>query len=117
VKDVAQMHVKALSVDASKGQRFIASSKTVSFIEIAKLLKGFYPNRKIVTMKAPNLIIRILALFDADIKSILPSLGDRTASSSRKAQEKLGINFIPVEESIRETADFLIKKGDKRAVK
>ena len=111
VKDVAQMHVKALSMDASKGQRFIASSKTVSFIEIAKLLKGFYPNRKIVTLKAPNVIIRVLALFDADIKSILPSLGDRTASSSRKAQEKLGINFIPVEESIRETADFLIKNG------
>ena len=111
VKDVALMHVKALSIESSKNERFIASARTVSFIEIAKILKSSYPKRKIVTMKAPNLVIRLLALFDSDIKSILPSLGDKTGASSRKAHEKLGINFISVEASIIETAAFLIKNG------
>ena len=111
VKDVAEMHVKALSIETSKGQRFIASARTVSFIEIAQLLKTYYPGRKIVTMKAPTFVVKILALFDADIKSILPSLGDKTSATSKKAHDVLGIDFIPVETSIKETADFLIKNG------
>ena len=111
VQDVAEMHVKALSVATSKGERFIASSRLVSFIEIAQLLKTSYPKRKIVTMKAPTFVVKILALFDADIKSILPSLGDKTTASSKKAHDVLGIKFIPVETSIKETADFLIRNG------
>ena len=111
VKDVAEMHVKALSIEASKNERFLASSRAISYIEIAQILKAAYPKRKIVTMKAPTFIIRILALFDSDIKAILPSLGDTTGVSNKKAQSKLGISFIPVDKSITETAEFLIQNG------
>ena len=62
-------------------------------------------------MKAPTFIIRILALFDGDIKAILPSLGDTTGVSNKKAQSKLGMSFIPVDNSIIETAEFLIQNG------
>jgi len=109
VKDVARMHVKAIDLDAAKGERFIANSGSMSFVEIAKALKAAHPERKIKTMQAPNFLVRILALFDKEIKAALPSLGDTTQVSSAKAQSVLGINFISSKQSVLDTADFLVK--------
>ena len=111
VKDVADMHVRALQIDASKGERFISSADTLTFLQIAKDLKRAYPGRKIATAKAPTVLIRMLALFDEEIKSSLPLLGKVTPVSAAKAASILGMNFIPAEQSIRETADFLIQSG------
>ena len=111
VKDVADMHVRALQIDASKNERFISSADTLTFLQIAKALKRAYPQRKIATAKAPTMLIRMLALFDEEIKSSLPLLGKVTPATSAKAASILGITFIPAEQSIRETADFLIQSG------
>jgi dihydroflavonol-4-reductase len=109
VTDVAKMHVEAISSQDAFGQRIIASSGMRSFVEIAKFLKGKFPHSKIKTTQAPDFIIKLLSLFDADIKSILPLLGDRTPVNSDKAQQVLGINFRSPEDSILETAEFLLK--------
>jgi dihydroflavonol-4-reductase len=83
----------------------------LTFLQIAKALKRAYPQRKIATAKAPTMLIRMLALFDEEIKSSLPLLGKVTPATSAKAASILGITFIPAEQSIRETADFLIQSG------
>jgi len=111
VRDVAQMHVEAIANDSTKGQRILASAGTKSFIEIAKLLKATYPKSKVKTGKAPTFLIRVLSLFDGSIKSILPQLGKPMNVNDSKAHRLLGISFIPVELSLKESADFLIKNG------
>jgi len=111
VRDVAEMHVKAISTDSTKGQRFIASAGNRTFVQIAKALKVAFPNRKITTAQAPNFVIRFLAIFDGEIRAVLPSLGDHTGVSSAKAQREMGIKFIPVEKSLAETASYLIDNG------
>jgi len=111
VQDVAQMHVNAIKVEASKGERFLAASETLSFVEIAKIIKAAYPDRKVNTYQAPNFVIRMLSLFDKEIKSVVPLLGKRRPANSSKAQTLLGIKFIPAKQSIIETCDFLIKNG------
>ena len=111
VKDVAAMHVKAISTDAAKGQRFIASAGARTFIQLAKALKAAYPQRKISTTQAPSFLIRFLALFDGEIKAVLPSLGKHIGVNSTKAQKVLGISFIPVETSLVETAKYLLDNG------
>ena len=115
VRDVAAMHVKAIGMDSTKGQRFIASAGNRTFVQIAKTLKSAFPGRKITTAQAPNFVIRFLAFFDAEIRAVLPSLGDHTGVSSAKAQRDLGIDFIPVEESLVETANYLIDNGFMKA--
>lgn len=107
VTDVAKMHILALRIDAAISQRFIASASSMSFVEIAKLLKATYPTKKIKTLQAPNLIIRLLSLFDADIKAVLPLLGDRTPVNASKAMKILEMNFRSTEETVIETAEFL----------
>jgi dihydroflavonol-4-reductase len=111
VADVAAMHVIAMTTDAAKGQRFIASAGSRTFVQIAQALKTGFPDRKITTTQAPNFVIRLLALFDADVRAILPALGKHMGVSSRRAQKVLGINFIPVEDSLVNTAHYLIDNG------
>jgi dihydroflavonol-4-reductase len=109
VTDVAAMHVIAISTDASKGQRLIASSGSRTFVQIAQALKSALPNRKIATAKAPSALIRFLALFDGEIRAVLPSLGKHIGVNSSKAEKILGITFIPAEDSLVETANYLIE--------
>jgi len=111
VKDVATMHVKAITTDAAIGERFIASAGSRTFIQIAKAVKAAFPKRKISTIQAPSFVIRFLSLFDSEIKAVLPTLGKHIGVNSSKAQKVLGINFIPVETSLVETSNYLIDNG------
>lgn len=111
VRDVAQMHVQAIKNDATKGERILAASGTMSFVEIAQYLKSIYPKSKIKTGQAPTALIKILSLFDSSIKGIIPMLGKPMATSGAKATRVLGISFIPVEVTLRESAAYLIKNG------
>jgi dihydroflavonol-4-reductase len=111
VRDVAKMHVDAIKADATKGERILASSETKSFVGIAKLLKATYPKSKVKTAQAPTFLIHILGIFDGTVKSILPQLGKPMKISGAKAKRLLGINFIPVDISLKESADYLIKNG------
>jgi dihydroflavonol-4-reductase len=111
VRDVARMHVAAISNDATKNERLLATSATYSFVGIAKYLKSVYPKSQIKTGQAPSALIKILSLFDGDIKAILPMLGKPMMISGAKAQRILGIKFIPAEVTLRESADYLVKNG------
>lgn len=109
VKDVAKMHVLAIKNQSTVSERFIASSGAMSFVEIAKYLKPLFPNKKIKTIQAPNFIIRILSLFDADIKAVLPLLGDRTSVDASKAESTFKMVFLTPQETVLETANFLVR--------
>lgn len=109
VRDVAQMHVQAIDTESTKGERILASSETFSFVEIAKYIKTLYPKSKAKTAQAPGFLIKFLALFDGDIKAVLPLMGKPMITSGAKAKRLLGIDFIPVKVTLRESAEFLIK--------
>jgi dihydroflavonol-4-reductase len=111
VRDVARMHVDAIKTEASKSERILATSETYSFIEIAKLIKSLYPKSKAKTAQAPTFLIKFLSIFDGEIKAVLPMLGKPMLNSNEKARRIFGINFIPVEVTIRESADYLVKNG------
>ncbi len=111
VKDVALMHVAAITNDATKGERLLASSETYSFVQIAKVLKSIYPKGKVKSTQAPSPLIKFLSLFDAEIKAVLPLLGKPMAISGAKAKRVLGISFIPVQVTLRDSADYLVKNG------
>ncbi len=115
VRDVAQMHVQAIKVEATQGQRILASSETFSFVEIAQFIKSIYPKSKAKPIQAPTLLIKFLSLFDGQIKAILPLLEKPMMVSNEKAKQMLGIKFIPAEVAIRESADYLVKNGFIRA--
>jgi dihydroflavonol-4-reductase len=109
VKDVAKMHVECIDVKTTFGQRILASSGTLSFVQIAEIIKSAYPESKTKTGKAPNFLIKFLANFDADIKAVLPLLGKPMLVSNKRAKSLLGMSFISAETSVKESAAFLIR--------
>jgi len=113
VQDVAMMHVSSIGMKEAEGQRYIAASDTMTFVDIAKVLKRTFPNKKIVTRQAPKFLMLLLSLFDAQIRSIVPRLGKPIRINSKKAQSAFGFSFIGVEQSIVETATFLMAETGK----
>lgn len=111
VRDVAEMHLRAMERDGAKGKRFIAAERFMWFSDLAELLAQAYPDRGIKTRTAPNFLIRGMALFDRSVRGILPSLGRRTDVSNAQARKVLGIDFIPAEEAALAAADFIVSHG------
>lgn len=109
VKDVAEMHVRALSIPDSIGERLLAVHSFAWFVEMAQILKDRFPSHKIVTRQAPNFIVRILAIFDPAIRQLTPRLGERLDASNAKAKKILDMEFIPAQISLEETASYLIE--------
>jgi dihydroflavonol-4-reductase len=111
VRDVARMHVNAISNKATNGERLLAASGSLSFIDIAKFLKSEFPASKAKTMKAPAFVVRFLALFDPEVRAVLPMLGRPMNMSGDKARSTYSMDFIPVHDTLRDTAIFLVKQG------
>jgi len=75
VRDVAEIHVKALENKKAVGKRFIVTTeKPYSFQEMAKILKDEGYN-KVSTAVAPNFFLRFMSNFSNDIKGMLPFIG------------------------------------------
>lgn len=111
VRDVADMHVKALSTPASEGQRVLAAQSFLWMGEIAQIIKAAYANRSIKTRVAPDFLLKFMALFDPTIKTILPSLGVEQNVSNARARELFAMDFIPAKDSILASCESLIAFG------
>ncbi|MCX7302487.1 MAG: NAD-dependent epimerase/dehydratase family protein [Rhodobacterales bacterium] len=108
VRDIAEMHLRALTQEGTIGQRFIGSERFMWFVDIANELKSAFPDRRIVTRQAPDFVIRLLGLFDKAIGTIIPILGRRDEVNADKARRILGMSFRQAPQSLKETAQFLI---------
>jgi len=107
VRDVALMHLRAMERPESIGKRFVGMERFMWFADIAALLKADFPDRKIPTRTAPDMLIRALGLFDPAIRSILPMLGRKEDVDTNQARSVLGIEFRDTRHSIREAGQYL----------
>lgn len=111
VRDVAEMHLRALQRAETAGKRYIASAGTLSFSEMARALKAAHPDRRIATREAPNLAMRLVSLWDRDVRTILPSLGWVPRLSAARAEAEMEMRFISPEDALRATGADLIRRG------
>ena len=114
VRDVADLHVRAMTDPAAKGQRFIAvSGEAMSMLDIARVLKARLGDaaRKVPTRQLPNWLVRFVALFDRRMRTLLPLLGIIRNATSAKAERLLGWTPRPREEAIVASAESLVKFG------
>jgi dihydroflavonol-4-reductase len=111
VRDVAEMHLRALQRPESEGRRYISASGSMAFVDMGRTLKAAYPTRRIPTREAPKAIVRFLALFDSQIKSILPKLGHLERVSNARAVSEMEMEFIAPKAALLASADWLVKHG------
>jgi len=105
VRDVARMHVAAIDLEATKGERFAAVSGTHSFLELGNILKGWDASLKTPGREAPVWLLRIMGLFSKDVKGVLANVGRTLAVSGAKAERTFGFEFIPVREALIASAE------------
>lgn len=111
VQDVALAHLRALERPASAGRRIACVAGTVSMPDMGRVLKAAYPQRRIATRAAPAVLLRLMALFDPAVRTILPSLGQVHQVSNARARQDLDIRFISPEGALRASAAYLVASG------
>ncbi|MCX7287471.1 MAG: aldehyde reductase [Rhodobacterales bacterium] len=111
VRDVAEMHLRALLRPETAGKRYLAVAGSLSMIDMGQSLKAAYPTRRIPTRKAPMVLLRILSLFDAQIRAILPSIGHHVRVSNARAVKEMGMEFTAPKAALLASADWLARHG------
>ena len=114
VRDVADLHLRAMTHPAARGERFLAiSGNSLWLSEVAKVLKeSMGPSaRKVSTRTLPNWVVRLGAFKDPALRGSIPLLGRHMNATSEKAKRMLGWAPRPREEAIVATAESLIRLG------
>jgi len=92
VRDLADLHVTALTAPAAAGERFIATAEYMTFAEAARILREHFGDR----LPIPT----------------LPTPTEGGASSiSGKALDRLGWRGRPIRETLIDTAESLLREG------
>jgi len=114
VRDVADLHIRAMADPAAAGERFLAvSGHFLSMLEIARVLKRRMGDaaRRVPTLQLPNWLVRLAALRDPAIKLILPELGKPRDATGEKAVRLLGWSPRPAEDALAATAESMLRLG------
>lgn len=113
VRDVADLHVRALNAPGMAGERFIASGRFMTMREVADVLRrglGAQASR-VTTRNVPDWVMRIAALFNPLARSVAGELGSIRHQDASHAKAVLGWATRSEEQSILDTARSLIELG------
>ncbi len=114
VRDVASLHILAMTNPAARGERFLCvAGNFMSMQEIAKTLKSRMGDaaKRVPTRELPNWLVRLAALRDPAIKVITPELGKFKNGANEKSRRMLGWSPRSNEEAIASTAGSLLRLG------
>jgi nucleoside-diphosphate-sugar epimerase len=109
-RDVADLHIRAMTAPEAAGERFIAAANFAWMADLAAILRANLGDgaAKVPTRNIPDFVLKLVGLVDKDLASVTPSLGHKHDYSSSKAQTLLGWKPRPLQETVLETARSLI---------
>jgi dihydroflavonol-4-reductase len=114
VRDVADLHVRALDLPGAAGERFIAAGDTlVSMRDVAKLLRQRLgaDAAKVSTRPLWTPLVRATALFVPTMRGLAGNVGVRRRVDNTKAREAFDWTPRDVEGTFVDTARSLIAVG------
>jgi dihydroflavonol-4-reductase len=113
VRDVADLHMRAMTTPAAGGERFLATTKFLWMAEVGQVLRDRLgaDAGKVPTRTVPNWVVRGMSRFDPGLRSVVGDLGQRVDYSNEKARTRLGWSPRPIEETIVDCARSLIEHG------
>jgi dihydroflavonol-4-reductase len=113
VRDVAGMHLDAMTEPEAAGERFIATGPFQWMAETAKILRD-HPGDQFSSVpkrQVPDFVFKVVARFNPNLRLLARQLGRRIDFSWEKAETQLGWTPRPVEEAVVDTAESLIREG------
>ena len=100
VRDVADLHIRAMTAPEAAGQRFIAAGDFAWMADVAAILRA-----------GCRTWLRLASLFDRSLAGVVPRLGEKRTFVSTKAQNLLGWRPQPLEETVLDCVRSLIAEG------
>jgi dihydroflavonol-4-reductase len=112
VRDVAVLHLRAMTAPAAAGQRFLGTGAFLWLADVAAILRDELGQRasKVPRRQAPDALIRLLAFFDPSARSIIGELGRRSDYSTEKARTLLEWTQRPIRDSVLDCASSLLSQ-------
>jgi dihydroflavonol-4-reductase len=111
VRDVADLHLRAMVHPDARGQRFLAlAGGTMTLPEVAALLKRELgaAAQKVSTRTMPDWVVRVAAWFSAGARNIAPQLGQRKNASNEKARTLLQWKPRNNQEAVMAAAESMV---------
>ncbi len=112
VRDVADLHLRAMTHPAAAGQRFLAvAGDFMALADIARTLKerlGAAAGR-VSARQLPDWLVRLAATFSPAMRQVLPELGKAKNASNAKARRLLDWSPRSSEEAIVAAAESLLR--------
>jgi dihydroflavonol-4-reductase len=112
VRDVADLHLRAMTDPVASGERFLASAgESMWMTEVAQVLQRRMGAAagKVSARVLPNWLVRIAALTNPAMQGIVPLLGVNLNATGEKARRLLGWTPRSSEDAIVATAESLIR--------
>ncbi|MBY0562942.1 MAG: aldehyde reductase [Hyphomonadaceae bacterium] len=114
VRDTADLHLRAMTNPAAKGERFLAvAEEFVWMTDMARMLKERMGagGALVKTSTLPDWMVKLVALGDKEVAQIVPELGIEKNARADKARNVLGWSPRPNAEATLASAESLIKLG------
>jgi nucleoside-diphosphate-sugar epimerase len=113
VRDVADVHIRAMTRPQAAGERFLATGDFMWMADIAAVLRDRLgaDGAGVPTRTLPDAMVRLVALFDPGLRAITPGLGRKSRHTNAKAQHLLGWRPRQGADTIVDCARSLIENG------
>lgn len=113
VRDVAELHLRALVAPNMAGERFIASGRFMKLREVAEVLRRELGDdaRRVTTRTVPDWLVRLAARFNPVARAVVGELGAERHQSAEHARQVLGWQTRPEAQSIADAARSLLALG------
>lgn len=113
VRDLADLHVRALETPGLDGERFIGAGQFYWMRDVADILRARLGREahKVPRRSVPDFVVRLMALFDSSLRQVTGELGRPRRTDARHALDRLGWKTRSEAESIVDTARSLIDRG------
>jgi nucleoside-diphosphate-sugar epimerase len=113
VRNVAAVHLAAMTDPRAGGKRIPTSSTSLTLMEIARIIGETLPayRGKMPKFTMPDWAARIYAIFDKEARTVTGELSKKRVVDADFAKELLGRDFIPPKQAIADMAASIVERG------
>lgn len=102
VRDVAAAHAEAAVRPGVGGSRYLVGEGRLSLYELGRIMARELPDlaSKVPKFELPDFAVRIAAIFDRKLRTVLPELGEKKDYTNAKVKAELGLTLRNADDAV-----------------